>query len=172
MACTIVWGNVAEWFAGVGTVAAFGLGLFLYAQQLKDRRRDQASKVHVLTARNESFTLDDGNHAHIKYTVSNQSDLPAYEGIVAFLPWDATIATASIRTQSFESMLPRHVTDPYEMPADEMLERSLLLGTDRVMRAPMSIEFTDASGRRWKRMPNGRLYRESGRHRKQWKRER
>lgn len=159
-------GNVAEWVAGVGTVLAFGLGLWLYRGQLRDQRRDQASKVHVLTARNESYSRTEGHSGHVKYRLSNQSDLPAYEITVALISWSAKVGDKPIRTQTWESLVPNEVSKETEMPADEMLGYVGIGGPWK--RAPVSIEFTDANGRRWLRMPGGVLYRRG--RRGGWKR--
>jgi hypothetical protein len=162
--CVIVWGAVATWVEAIGVWVTFGFAVFLYWRQGVERRRDQASKVHVLTARNESYTkvaIDAPivPQGHVKYRVSNTSDTPAYEAVIALLPQDASVNTAPIRTHSFESLLPNCVTPEHEMLSTETVpaleDRDPM---EPLRRAQISIEFTDDRGRRWKRMPDGSLF--------------
>jgi hypothetical protein len=160
----IVWGDVATWVEAIGVWVTFGFAVFLFWRQGVERRRDQASKIHVLTARNESYTKAAIDapvvpQGHVKYRVSNTSNAPAYEAVIALLPRDATVNTDPIRTHSFESLLPNHVTPEHAMLSTETVpafeDRD---PAEPLKRAPLSIEFTDDRGRRWKRMPDGKLY--------------
>ncbi|MEQ1874539.1 MAG: hypothetical protein ABL953_12485 [Ilumatobacteraceae bacterium] len=163
-ACMIVWGDAATWFEAIGVWVTFGFAVFLYWRQGVERRRDQASKIHVLTARNESYTKSAIDapiirQGQVKYRVSNTSNTPAYEAVIALLPGDASVNTSPIRSQSFESLLPNEVTPQYEMLSTETVPA--WEDRDRAQprkRAPVSIEFTDDRGRRWKRMPDGKLF--------------
>lgn len=163
--CAVAWGNVAEWAGAIGTLLAFGLALVLFWRQIDDRSADQASKVHVLTARNESYSVASlgasvEHEGVVKFVVTNTSDAPVYETAVALLPWDATVDSKPLRVQSFESMFPNHRTAEHQIRSTEIMRPYDADSPPESppKRAPLSIEFLDASGRRLKRMPDGQLW--------------
>jgi hypothetical protein len=148
-------GTIPEWIAALGTVAAFFVALGLFAKELaarreqqEDQRRDQARRVTALAQR-----WPGGAERHT-LIMRNNSDEPASAITVVMEHPDKP---GVITRQESWDLLP-----PGESP-----EKSAFFAPV----GPITLSFTDAAGRRWKRYPDGRLV-EVGRRRRRSRKDR
>ena len=162
MVCAVQWGNFAEWLAGVGALLVFGSGLFLYWRQRHEEQSAQASKVHILTGTSYQFAKSPRT-GPIRFQLSNTSDAPAYDVHAQLLPWEWEENDKVLTDIVFETLSPGMTTDEQTMPADELPPLP-----EGYRRAPMAIQFMDARGRRWRRMPDGRLLLQRGKRWRRW----
>jgi hypothetical protein len=75
-------GDLPGWFAAIGTVGAFGISLWLLAQQMRDRRvqsaERRAAQARLVAAWEEDLDLEAKPFPQVVLMVRNGSDLPVY----------------------------------------------------------------------------------------------
>jgi hypothetical protein len=155
------WGTVPDWLAAVGTLAAFAVALRLLAKELavrreaeEDRRRDQARLISAWLADPE----DIDRNVWLMIIATNGSDEPIYGFHAVLVPSespftdDPEAGLGQVGTAQFrrETLPPKETT----RGMFQVVKDGIVTG---VMPGPVSISFTDAAGRRWKRYPDGRL---------------
>jgi hypothetical protein len=136
--------DTANWLAAIGTVGAFAVSLRLLALDLAARRVAQASLVAAWLA-GDPVTW--GTNPRVR--VSNQSDQPVYD-LKVFL--ELTDGERSLVHQS--SAVPSRKGSPKVFYEPEAI-RNPQPGTEC---RGVTVEFTDAGGRRWRRGLTGRLH--------------
>lgn len=158
----IAWGTVPDWFAAVGTVGAFAIGLWLLRGEIsageqrdrevearaEDRRREQASLVALWAS--GDLVLEPqrapNNRTYTSMTVHNASSLPITDVF-------AVVNRPGIQTSPQDGH--RSVLGP-----GEIIVSSLASDCQPPYAVPMEaleVRFVDAAGRRWVRDGRGRL---------------
>jgi hypothetical protein len=152
------WGNVAEWVAGVGTLAAFG-ALFYAAREWgiahaerRDRiqadRRRQAELISAWVHREETSDLD----RHATIGLANASD-----GVVNDVQIQATCGPVNQKPNDRYLMMElRAFGYLRELPPGRWGVR-LKLGDVRMTAESLAIHFSDQGGVEWTRDPRGAL---------------
>jgi hypothetical protein len=148
----IVWGPAPDWLTAIGTVGAFAVALVLLGREQEDRRRAQARRVSVLPT---GVKVDDDGIEWFSLKARNNSEEPVYEVRAAMMsdlnPFAQDPEAAPIRPD-IETLWP-------VLLAAEGSEYRFNVKQLGVRPGVVGFSFTDAQGRRWKRLPNGRLYR-------------
>lgn len=134
----VAWGDVATWLAGIGTTLAFFLALAVFAFDVRDRHRRQASQVAAWFERHDE---------EAKLHVANSSDAPIYN--VRVHPRLLGQTAATIR---YPVLGPK---------ADEMELTIPMPGSRHVSNRFFNVEiyFADSASRRWQRRADGKLLR-------------
>jgi hypothetical protein len=140
---TIEWGNVADWLAWVGTVAALLLGLLLLWREVRENRVRHASRVVAwIDDEAEAACVRNGGEKPVTYV------MPALftEGHCA-------------EPSSGQAGTTPHVASRQWLASGEAFQPS---PNDpnwhaRLFPPTIRLEFTDASGRRWLRGEKGQL---------------
>jgi hypothetical protein len=143
---------VADWLAAVGTLLAFVVALRLLFKELaarreveEDRRREQARRVAIWTQSDPA----PGPSASYAIVMNNSSEEPV--SAITFVMEHPDEPGRVIREKSWDLLPPgRH--------RGRVTREAYLPG-------PITLSFTDAAGRRWKRYRDGRLV-ELGRQRR------
>jgi len=156
------WGTVPDWLAAVGTLAAFAVALRLLGKELaarreaeEDHRREQARRVSVWATEIEQVPPALGSLVFFVVR-ANRSDEPVYDVLIEMASNDPGGAWAPWR---------KHI--PVMPPGQEQTRLQVV----PYRPGPVTLTFTDAVGRRWKRYPDGRLVepdRPRGRSRKDY----
>src|SRR5690349_20708946 len=69
--------DLSEW-SSVGTLAAVAFGLYVYAQDRRERRREQASLISAWFQA-KTIDLEEGPRIRVTLYVSNLSEQPVYD---------------------------------------------------------------------------------------------
>lgn len=74
-----IWGTVADWFAAVGTVAAFGFATFIYARDSRLKRYTQAQLIMFRIYNRHTEADDPTDGSAYEVIVENQSDKSIFD---------------------------------------------------------------------------------------------
>jgi hypothetical protein len=136
------WDTTWNAVEAIGTSGALLVAATALLGQVKDKRREQASKVSAVFG----GATGEGNGKHtVRVRVTNRSDEPIYEvscfvrGHQGHMPYG--------ETRPFT--LPGQGDGQYEIP--EVQEDGLLYWRE------VGVHFRDAAGRHWTRFPDGHL---------------
>lgn len=141
----VQWGTVGQWLGSVGTTCAFLATFYVIRRDAKIRRRTQAAKVAFYHVTPDGRTiLREGEEASFstdwpEYVLLNLSDEPIY-GI-------------QLTNSSPDGRVIERDTYPLLLPGEDIRNRR---GWSR-NNIPTRAAFTDNSGRRWYKYPDGRL---------------
>jgi hypothetical protein len=173
------WGTVPDWLAAVGTVAAFAVALGLFRKEQKarreyeeDRRREQARLISAWPEAPEvpgvkdrprntdviAWMRETGTDAYVHLVMKNGSAEPVYRIFAVMVASDSSYADDPEvgAGQPGTAEARRRILPPGE--EDKGIFARFLDGFETGIRpGPVSIAFTDAAGRHWKRYPDGRL---------------
>jgi hypothetical protein len=156
---TINLGSLPDWFAAAGTVGAFWVTYLLLRKEQKarreleeDRRQAQARLVSAwATTPEERRDPTTGDLRWVTSVVSrNGSDEPVYDVNVAMADPNGPHAADPLGGGPEMLFIWTHVLPPQYTTTEALWAYKGPSG-------PIGIEFRDASGRHWKRYPNGRL---------------
>jgi hypothetical protein len=136
--------DVASWLAAIGTVGAFTVSLRLLALDLAARRVAQASLIAAWLA-GEPDTW----RTSPRVRVSNQSDQPVYD-LKVFL--ELAGSQRSLIHQSLIVPSRKGSQRPFYEPEATLGQKQ------QTECHGVTVEFTDAAGRRWHRGLTGRLH--------------
>ncbi|WP_206751663.1 hypothetical protein [Kribbella sp. VKM Ac-2500] len=134
----------ADWLAAVGTIGAFAVSLRLLAVDLDTRRKEQASLVAAWLGGDPQTWENE-----LRLRVSNQSQQPVF-GLTAFV--ETVAGRRLLRDVGLVPSRRGNSTPFFEIGGIAGL------GPGVAVRG-VSIQFTDAAGRRWCREFDGRLRR-------------
>jgi hypothetical protein len=173
------WGSVPDWLAAIGTLAAFAVALRLLAKELaarreveEDRRREQARLISAWPEVPEvpgvkdlprDTDVDDwlretGTEAYVHLVMKNGSAEPVYRIYAVMVASDSSYADDPEEGagQPGTAETRRRILPPGEKEIG--IFPTFLEGFETgIGPGPVSIAFTDAAGRHWKRYPDGRL---------------
>src|SRR6266508_2079000 len=158
------WGNVPAWAGSILTSSSLLIAALSYRRSVLDKERDQASKVAAWVV-----LADSSESQKRMLRVSNSRDASIYE------------ITVRLREtpEVFLEELPAKTTTTIELPAARssskietsgiavrllFIEASVTTET-LSQESPPELEFCDALGRWWKRIPRGQLKRIQSRRR-------
>ncbi len=159
------WGSVPSWAAAIVGAGALLVTAWQVRRGVAQQRREQASKVWPRVVVYQTTYWHDAGGGSCLVQVVNDSDGPIFECNVALWPWDwmEQPAPQSLIGRLYPTVNPRSETrisdknpDEWEVPP---IPRSEVVMYGRQNNPPVRLIFTDASGRRWLRLPNGRLKR-------------
>jgi hypothetical protein len=148
-----------QWTTAIGSIVFAATAIWTLVLLVADRRREFAKRVFV---RGEQFDLT-GTAAPAKgqqwqwsgpCRVLNGSDGPIYDATVAVLNSD-WMRRRKVAVRRTWAVIDPHSTSELSDELNGHVESKKPGG----IRVPLEIEFTDGSGRRWRRDPDGRLYR-------------
>lgn len=158
----IEFGNLAEWLAGAGSLAAFG-ALFYASRQWRqaqiERRDQQADQARLIVAEPVDPSLYTPPPVYKwPVTVSNRSPSPIFNVSVV----DADEDTMLMHMGGSPFQLSRPVGQPVLQPGEKT--RSVtVLGVEPTEQMPSTeyliFTYTDAHGRRWRRTGSGQSVR-------------
>ncbi|GAA2170105.1 hypothetical protein [Pedococcus bigeumensis] len=142
----------AEAFAAIGTVAAFLIGVLVFARQQADRRDDEASQARQVLPGRSCYSQDlaysggTGTDHVLTLSAVNYSEQHIYQALirrVAGRPgaWDDPVF-GYITAHAAESLEPGRSQQLYEVHSDEPFNE---------YDWAIEFEFVDARGRRWLR---------------------
>jgi hypothetical protein len=158
------WGNVPAWVSSILTGSSLLIAAFSYRRSVLDKERDQASKVAAWISIADA---DDSKKRVLR--ISNSSDASVYaitaklhqgpEIYVEELPAKST-STADLPGPQVSSTETRRTTLGVSLFAASF---ETAWNTELLPQEPSpELQFRDAVGRWWQRMPNGQLKRQSG----------
>lgn len=173
------WGSVPDWLAAVGTLAAFAVALRLLAKELtarreaeEDRRREQARLISAWPEAPEipgvkdrprntdviTWIQETGTTAYIHLIMRNGSAEPVYRIFAVMVAFNSPYADdpEAGAGQPGTAETRRSILPPGEKGIG-IFARFLDGFETGTEPGPVSIAFTDAAGRHWKRYPDGRL---------------
>lgn len=163
------WGNAPAWFSAVGTTSSVVFAVTLYARSLKERERQQASKVSAWAENPQVWTGE--RDKPILITVHNASDLPIYEPETrSFIPRgdSARFQTTEIWYKSLGKRETRQL--PPSKTSQVLLE--LYEGDSDFDSVGINLHFTDAAGVAWVRSITGKAelkkYEPMGKQGRRW----
>ncbi|MGY1773486.1 hypothetical protein [Blastococcus sp. SYSU D00813] len=146
------WGDVPGWFSAVGTVGALAVALTIFRQSVSDRRQEQARKVSAWSG--AVVVTPDGYHVRVPFQVRNLSDELITDVSARLVTLDDKDIGPAPHDWKYADLEPGGT-------AGFTLEERLDLGWSGVDAARVRVVFTDAAGRRWRRV-GGQLRRVSG----------
>lgn len=131
-------GTIPDWIAAIGTTLAFFVAFAVFALEVKERRRRQASQVAAWLERAQPDAI-----LHI----ANSSEVPVYN--IQVTP---QILGRDYETFKLPVLAPKKddATRTVPVPLNEEISNEYL---------GAKILFTDSSGRRWNRNRDGKLRR-------------
>jgi hypothetical protein len=149
----VEFGNLAEWLAGVGSLAAFG-ALFYASREWRqsqlerrDQQADQARRVIAEPSDSRSYSQPPVHTWPV--TVSNHSGAPVFNLHVLDPDEDSMLMHMGGKQVS------RPVSQPVLQPG-ERTPTMTVIGVDATEQTPTTeflvFEFTDANSRRWRRI--------------------
>jgi hypothetical protein len=150
-------GTVGEWVGGLATALALWLSARTLAANASERRRRFAEQVHIVPISAQRFARGNASDEAI-VVVTNTSSAPCYDIVTDLLPWDWRVDSESIQGVLIESLGPVGTTGEMKFDAGKLSPPEV--GYNSV---PLRLTLRDAAGRRWRRMPDGLLFRESTR---------
>jgi hypothetical protein len=143
--------------AAIGTLLTFILGLIILISEVIRRRQSQASGVSIAVSSEESHTPA-GTTTRAQVVVHNTSPAAVYRVEIDLLPWTWNRNSAALISRTIASMNPISNSNEIEFagypPAPPPGPSEV-----RNRNPPFQLKFTDNSGRRWRRWPDGRLKR-------------
>jgi hypothetical protein len=144
MLSEVIWADIPAWIGAVGTVGTLATGMILFGNQMRDRRRQYASRVAVWV---DPYTLGEAGDFQLILHVKNDGEQPIY---------DCLIKSASSPAQTpIHVLAPGQEVDPISVGAGDDVVRWL----DSLNDVRFEVSFVDAEGRRWMRNERGRLRR-------------
>jgi hypothetical protein len=179
LAADLKLGTLADWLAAVGTLAAFAVALGLFRKEQKarreyeeDRRREQARLISAWPEVPEvpgvadlprDTDVDDwlretGTEAYVHLVMKNGSAEPVYRVFAVMVASDSPYADdpEAGAGQPGTAETRRRILPPGEKEIG--IFATFLQGFETgIEPGPVSIAFTDAAGRHWKRYSDGRL---------------
>jgi hypothetical protein len=132
-----VWGTVPAWFSAIGTVSAFSVTFGLFLREWRERIREQANQVYAWEDRRQNR---DGSLS-VTGQVFNKSKTPIEN--VVLKPLRAGSVYNTPVTQTYVDIRPG------SSASWEWTARSEDVAA--LSRRPQ-LEFTDAAGRRWRKV--------------------
>lgn len=137
-------GNPAEWLAAVGTMAAFGLGLFLWRGDQRDKRRAQADQIF--------FVLhEEDEQSPYRFELANTSALPISEPRVYVRPTGPGRKLDEFMVVPMGKLSAEHLA-----PGESSVRRPALRVLTEGLNPPhaarpfvFTLEFSDAAGHYW-----------------------
>jgi hypothetical protein len=154
----IEFGNLAEWLAGGGSLAAFGAIFYAsleWRQAQIERRDQQADQARLIIAEPVGPEHYNPSPVHTRpVTVSNRSQSPVFN--VSVVDPDEDSMLMHMGGTPFK--LSRPVNQPVLNPGDNTLAVAVL-GVNATEQMPTTeyliFIFTDSHGRRWRRTGSG-----------------
>ncbi|MEK6441857.1 hypothetical protein [Pseudonocardia sp. T1-2H] len=141
-----VTGNLADWFAAIGTVGALAVAAKVYRQQVADNHSKQASQIILRrnTVRfSDGIVISGDPSVNGRYTAHNYSSLPIY--YVLLCAYDSSEGWGPVGLQrGFAEVLG---------PGEKLVFSDVGLKKDSLL----AITFKDASGAVWRRRADGVL---------------
>lgn len=151
------WGDIPSWLGLLITGGAFAFAAWTYWRAQLERRKEQAAKVSIVFQKvHYSVDADGGQRGECIVRVVNSSSLPVYDCQIDLLAWSWRKDSKKITGRHISSMNPESQSSdiPFEgIPEPPRTDQ----GQRTTLNPPIRLTFTDNSGRRWQRRPNGRL---------------
>ena len=142
---TLDWGTVPDWFAGVGTVAAVAVALWVsfHQSQIQRRFREDEEIASARLIYLSEPVLDrsslDPDLSSIYVRIHNLSRMPVHELITVVNTVDVEEKRSAIE---LDAILPGQMQE---------VELDVAAGHGRVRSDPPTLYFLDSYGRRWRR---------------------
>jgi len=146
------WGNAPAWFSAIGTTSSVVFAVSLYARSLKDKERQQASKVSAWADNPQGWTGEWPRQVLIN--VHNASDLPIYEPETrTFIPRGDSARVETIEFWHRSTGM----RETRQLPAGQSSQQVLELweGDADYDHVGITFHFTDAAGVAWERDLSG-----------------
>lgn len=162
----INWGSVPDWVAAIGTIGSLYAALWLLKQEINDRRRHEA-EAQTQSARAVSAWVQTGQDKYL-FAAKNSGEEPVYDCVVySDLPIvDPVTKQRGVRMKDektpmgepwpyyldrFLGVIPPGETSKFEIDSDSVEYEYQGL-------PDLWIEFTDVSGKHWKRDAGGKIH--------------
>jgi hypothetical protein len=158
-------GNLAEWFAAVGTVATLGVSLWVLRTELRNSReerqrtrRHQAHSIASWIDGNQNTDLLMVGGGELEVCVRNASSSPISNCVtfayhpVAEEKWDFSGVATNTPFEYVVGQLPPGATERVTI-SREWLDPARIVGTGLTT----AVRFTDANGVHWMRSVQGEL---------------
>ena len=153
MTLGVDWGDVPAWIGSIGTAVAFILAAWVYLQSFRDRRAEQARKVAAWAPGGITLLSPGEEIPRTPMTVDVESihTLVHVYNLSDELVSDLTMRLVRLDGTEFDERARTHWTD---VGPGQRIENGIRLPYDGRPLTPLrvQIEFTDAAGRRWRRL--------------------